>query len=131
MYVLDLSTTSWWLIAALCTAVNLALLVPSMPTRATRIRVSSMPVIIAVFAYVASVAKPGYPPQLLLSMYSIACLMIPVSLLGFRRKMARMVLERPEDGSLLPEHYGLAQEAMIRFTVAAVAMGGLVYLFKP
>ncbi|MFD7908514.1 hypothetical protein ACFVSN_05635 [Kitasatospora sp. NPDC057904] len=131
MYVLDLSTTSWWLIAALCAAVNLALLVPSMPTRATRIRVSTMPVIIATFAYIASIAKPDYPPQLLLSMYSIVCLMIPASLLGFRKKMARMVLERPEDGSLPLEHYGLAQEAMIRFALAAVAMGGLLYLFKP
>ncbi|MEU8517343.1 hypothetical protein AB0C76_38080 [Kitasatospora sp. NPDC048722] len=131
MYQLDLSTTSWWLIAALCAAVNLALLVPSMPTRATRIRVSSMPVILATCAYIASITKPDYSPQLLLSMYSIACLMIPASLLGFRKKMARMVLERPEDGSLPPEHYGLAQEAMIRFALAAVAAGGLLYLFKP
>ncbi|MFF1909658.1 hypothetical protein [Kitasatospora sp. NPDC058218] len=131
MYELDLSTTSWWLIAALCAAVNLALLVPSMPTRATRIRVSFMPVVLAAIAFVASIAKPDYSTQLLLSMYSIVCLLVPGSLLGFRRKMARMVLERPEDGSLPPEHYGLAQEAMIRFAVAAVAMGGLLYLFKP
>ncbi|WP_380283992.1 hypothetical protein [Kitasatospora purpeofusca] len=131
MYELGLSTTSWWLIAALATAVNLALLVPPMPTRETRIRMSFMPAVFATFAYVASVAKPDYPDQLILSMYSIACLSLPLSLVGFRRKMARMIRETPEDGSLQPQHYGLAQEAMIRFSLAAVAMGGLVHLFKP
>ncbi|MFB6894657.1 hypothetical protein ACFCX4_35830 [Kitasatospora sp. NPDC056327] len=131
MYELDLSTTSWWLIAALASAVCLALLVPSMPTRETRIRVSFMPVVFGGFAFFASIAKPDYPPQLVLSMYSIACVMVPGSLLGFRRRMARMVLEYPEGGSLRPEHYGLARELVIRFTVAAVAMGSLMYLFKP
>ncbi|MFF2074820.1 hypothetical protein ACFVXG_08680 [Kitasatospora sp. NPDC058162] len=131
MFELNLNTTSWWLIAALCAGVNLAILVPAMPTRATKIRVSSMPVIIAALGYITSIAKPDYSPRLILEMCAIGLLAIAVCLLGFRKKMTRMVLDYPEGGDVRPEHYGLAQEAMIRFTVAAVAMGGLLYLFKP
>jgi hypothetical protein len=131
MYELNLSTTSWWLIAALCAAVNLALAVPAMPTRATRIRMSSMPVVLAAAVYVASIAHSDYSTQLLLLMYSIACLALPGCLLGFRKKMARLILERPADGSVPLEHTGLVREGMIRFTLAAVAVGGVLYLIKP
>ncbi len=93
----SLPVQAWWTIAVFAAVAFLALVVPMMPTRRSRIQVALGPVATALFA-VASAAVKDYGPETLLPMYAAVMLGIPLGLLGHGRELKQKIIDREQHG---------------------------------
>ncbi|MGV9264184.1 hypothetical protein ACWDRR_05910 [Kitasatospora sp. NPDC003701] len=117
-----LGVVAWWLIAVLVTATFLVLLVPWMPTRSLKIQASVTPVAMALFGWLAHLAK-HYSPAAVLAMYSLTVLVFPVGMMGHRKETARRLLDREQNGATAENEPPRAMT--VQMCIAATVLGGL------
>ncbi len=77
----QISVGVWWIIAAIVTAIFLAVCVPLMPTRKYKIRIACAPLLGVVFLAAAASLR-GHDMGRVLSIYSTVMIAFPVGIIG-------------------------------------------------
>ncbi len=119
----NISTDTWWIIAAIGSAVFLATCVPLMPTRKYKIRVSCFPLLGASFLAAAANFR-GHDLETLLSIYSLGVIVIPLGIVG-RGKELKQAAEQAANsvgGQAPPAPFKLTAQFL-----AAALVGLLVW----
>ncbi|MFD8813567.1 hypothetical protein ACFV23_19255 [Streptomyces sp. NPDC059627] len=119
---MNMPVGAWWGITAMSVVVYLAVLIPWLPTRATRVRAALMPLLLG-FAALASHQVRGYSTATLLGTVTGLLLGVPLGLVGQQRKMARYVLDQEAD----PENHANrpSPAATLRAVLTLVVMASL------
>ena len=119
----DIPVQGWWAIAVFAAAAFLLFFVPVMPTRGYRIQVLLGPVLVAVFAWIAAVAK-GYDARHILAVYAIVMVALPLALVGRRRELVRKIEDRREHGERPENQPSTAMMVQFFVTVTIAACAG-------
>ncbi|MFI9236556.1 hypothetical protein [Streptomyces sp. NPDC053079] len=85
-----ISIDAWWIIAAIATALLLAVCVPVMPTRDHKVKMACVPLLGVVILWVAAELR-GHDLETVLLMYSTGTLVFPLGLVGRGKELKKAV----------------------------------------
>ncbi|MFI9269755.1 hypothetical protein ACIGXM_03390 [Kitasatospora sp. NPDC052896] len=119
-----ISESIWWLVSVAVTVVYLITLVPLMPNRGYRIRVSLGPVAGALFAAASGLVKHMGPGELL-PLYASVVLGVSLSLVGRRREMRTKVADMAVNGRNRGNELSRATQVQVMAVLLACMAVGL------
>ncbi|MFE4857067.1 hypothetical protein [Streptomyces sp. NPDC056670] len=120
-----ISVGTWWIIAAITTAMFLAVCIPLMPTRKYKTRIACAPLLGLMYLMAAAVLR-GHDLAASISMYSAVMFSIPFGIIG-RGKELKEAVEQEEKrvgGEAAPVSFKLVTQLLV-----AVCGGLLLWLW--